>query len=450
MITKHNKYQLPEGYTLLQCILRARAFLKDPVKWIASNMNRFGGTYAAAIGFKRKLILTQHPGFISHVLKENHKNYQKSDISTDAGARYLGNGILFSNGDFWLQQRRLIQPAFHREKLQALQVVIIKTINKLIEKCPTGDAVDIYPFVHGLSFQVLIRSIFDIPLSPDTLTEISQLFGDIQEFLFTDTNQPTRRLWYPLTGARRITSRKTQRLRTIIRNVIHQRKSSGEPKGDLLDMLLNSTYEDNGESMGEEQIIDELVVLIFAGHETTANTLCWLLSLLASHPPALQQLQSSLIETSLQDALTNERLKATINEGMRLYPAAWMTERVALASDSFEHYTFPAGTIIIPFFFGLHRDEQLWENASVFDPERFMPGEKATRSKNYFPFGAGPRMCVGNHFAMAEMCFFLHTFLTEFQIQSTGYIPTMKALISLRPDKVILDIKKRTLDKAAV
>jgi cytochrome P450 len=443
MIPKQHKYQLPEGYSLFQCILQARAFLKDPVKWISDNMKRFDSTYTAAIGFKRKLILTQHPDFISHVLKENHKNYQKSDISTKTGARYLGNGILFSNGAFWLQHRRLIQPAFHREKLQKLQHIIIKTIKEAILACPTGNAVDIYPFINGLSFQVLLRSIFDIPLPLATIQEISQLFGDIQEFLFTDTNQPTRRLWYPLNGSRRITIQKSQRLKAIIRDIIHQRKASGESKGDLLDMLLNSTYEDTGENMLEEHIIDELLILLFAGHETTANTLCWLLYLLASHAPILQQLQSSLTGTSLQDAVNNERLKATISEAMRLYPAAWMTERVAIEADSFEHYTFPSGTIIIPFFFGLHRNEQLWENASVFDPERFMP-EKATRSKNYFPFGAGPRMCVGNHFAMAEMCFFVHTFLTQFQIRSTQYIPRMKALISLRPDQVILHIEKNS------
>src|SRR3954468_19760802 len=147
MIPKQHKYQLPEGYSLFQCILQARAFLKDPVNWISDNMKRFAGNYTAAIGFKRKLILTQHPDFISHVLKENHKNYQKSDISTKTGARYLGNGILFSNGAFWLQHRRLIQPAFHREKLQKLQHIIIKTIKEAILACPTGNAVDIYPFI---------------------------------------------------------------------------------------------------------------------------------------------------------------------------------------------------------------------------------------------------------------------------------------------------------------
>ncbi|MBO9203042.1 cytochrome P450 [Niastella sp. MAH-29] len=440
---------MPEGYSLLQSILLSGAFLKNPVKSVSNSMHRFAGTYTAAIGFKRKLILTQDPAFIRHVLQENHKNYQKSPIATEA-ARYLGYGILFSNGAFWLQQRRLIQPAFHREKLQGLQAVIIETIKESIAKCPIGNAVDLYPFVHGLSFRMLLRSIFDVPLTPDIIAEIGQLFADIQEFLIKDTNQPVRRLWYPVTGEQRTTSRKAHRLRAIIGDIIHQRKSSGESTGDLLDMLLHSTYEDTGERMAEEQIIDEVLILIFAGHETTANTLSWLLYLLANNPPALKQLQSSLIDTSVQDALTNECLKATISEAMRLYPAAWMTERVAIEADRFGPYSFPGGTIIIPFFFGLHRDEQIWENASVFDPERFMPGGKATRSKNYFPFGAGPRMCVGNHFAMTEMCFFVHAFLTEFEIQSTGHTPAMKALITLRPDQVILHSKRKVSNKGSL
>ncbi len=405
-------------------------------------MRRFNKTYTASIGFNRKLIVTQHPDFIHHVLKEHHKNYQKSAIATEVSARYLGKGILFSNGAFWLKQRRLIQPAFHRERLQGLQAVMIRTIKVSISACPTGPAVDIYPFVNELSFQVLIRSIFDISLSPKTVQEIRQLFSDIQEFLIKDINQPVRRLWYPVTGSQRIIAKKALRLRTIIGNIIQQRKSSGEQKDDLLDMLLHSTYEDTGEGMAEEQIIDEVLILIFAGHETTANTLSWLLYLLANHPAVLQRLQDSLTEVNPQDAFSNEWLKATINEAMRLYPAAWMTERVAIEEDRFGPYFFPAGTIIIPFFFGLHRDEQLWENANSFDPERFIRNENAIRSKNFFPFGAGPRMCVGNHFAMTEMCFFLHAFLQAFQIQPAGQTPRMKALITLRPDEVILHIKK--------
>jgi cytochrome P450 len=126
---------------------------------------------------------------------------------------------------------------------------------------------------------------------------------------------------------------------------------------------------------------------------------------------------------------------------MRLYPAAWMTERVAIEDDEFDGFSFPKNTIVIPFFFGLHRDKKLWNEELKFDPERFIVDAKVAKSKNYFPFGAGPRMCIGNNLAMAEMSFFIFSFLKKFQIKSTGQIPVMKALITLRPDKVLLNIQ---------
>jgi cytochrome P450 len=127
---------------------------------------------------------------------------------------------------------------------------------------------------------------------------------------------------------------------------------------------------------------------------------------------------------------------------MRMYPAAWMTERVAIEDDQFGDYHYPKGTIIIPFFFGLHRDKSIWKDELKFYPERFIEDNKISKSKNYFPFGAGPRMCIGNNFAMAEMSFFIHAFLKRFQIHATAQIPDMKALITLRPNKVILNIKR--------
>jgi cytochrome P450 len=127
---------------------------------------------------------------------------------------------------------------------------------------------------------------------------------------------------------------------------------------------------------------------------------------------------------------------------MRLYPAAWMTERVAIEDDQVGNFSFPAKTIIIPFFFGLHRDKDIWEAPLVFKPQRFITDPKMARSKYFFPFGAGPRMCIGNNFAMIEMSFFLYTFLREFQIRPTGQLPKMKALITLKPDKVILTIQR--------
>jgi cytochrome P450 len=192
--------------------------------------------------------------------------------------------------------------------------------------------------------------------------------------------------------------------------------------------------------MSEEQLIDELLILILAGYETTGNSLAWLLYLLASNPEKMQKLLSGLEGAAIHDSVNNEYMKASINEGMRLFPAAWMTDRVAIEDDAFADYTYPKGTIVIPFFYGLHRDKTIWEDAVEFKPERFLPDQKAAKLKNFFPFGAGPRMCIGNNFAVAEMSFFLYEFLKEFQITPTEQMPQMQPLLTLHPDNIFLSI----------
>ena len=238
--------------------------------------------------------------------------------------------------------------------------IIIKSIDDFLLKFPTGESVDIYPLVQQLSFNVLIQSLFDIKLSSRLMEELSQIFTELQDFLVTDINQPFRRFFYPFTGTKNSQLKKAKRLREIFTGIINERKASDESYTDLLDMLLKSKYEDTGEAMTSEQIVDEVVILVFAGHETTANTLSWLLYLLSANKEVLQKLTASFGESTIYECLHNEYLKATIDEAMRLYPAAWMTERVAIEDDEFEEFSFPKNTIIIPFFFGLHRDKSLW------------------------------------------------------------------------------------------
>ena len=404
-------------------------------------MEAFSGTYSASLGINRKLILTQNPDFINYILKENHRNYNKSELSTERAVEFFGKGLLFSNGDYWLRQRRLIQPAFHREKLQGLYGIIIKSIDEFLLQFPIGKSIDVYPLTHQLSFNIIIQSLFDIKLSPQIVKELIQIFTELQDFLIKDINQPLRRFFYPITGTENRQLKKAKRLREIFIEIVNERIASDKNYDDLLDMLLKSKYEDTGEAMTNEQIVDEVLIIIFAGHETTANALSWLLYLLSTNNETVEKLINSFADSSIHECLNNEYLKATINEVMRLYPAAWMTERVAIEDDGFEGISFPKNTIIIPFFFGLHRDKKLWTEELRFEPQRFINDTKAVKSKNYFPFGAGPRMCIGNNFAMAEMSFFIFSFLKKFQIESTGQIPEMKALITLRPDKVLLNIK---------
>jgi cytochrome P450 len=433
-----SKYNLPVGYSLLKTLFKSKAFLDNPVKFIAGSMDKFSDTYSATLGINRKLIVTQNPDFINYVLKENHKNYKKSELSTTKAVELFGNGLLFSNGDYWLKQRRLIQPAFHKEKLKSLYDIIIKSIDDSMFLFPTDIDVDVYPLLHQISFTILIKSLFDIEFSNAEMQKLNKDFTELQNFLMVDINKPLKKITYPFTGKKKAILQKVKEIRNQFRLIIKNRKQTQKSFSDLLDMLLNSKYEDTGMPMNEEQVIDELLILIFAGHETTANTISWLLYLIANNDDINKQLKEISQNIDVLDSLNNELLKATIHEGMRLYPAAWMTERAAIEDDVFENYSYPKGTIIIPFFFGLHRNKQNWKNETNFSPERFIDDITLAKSKNFFPFGAGPRMCIGNNFAMAEISFFLHAFFKKFTVEPTSQKPEMIPLITLRPDKIVV------------
>jgi cytochrome P450 len=309
MESKNTKYKIPIGYSLLETALHSNEFIKSPVKFISKSMEKFSGTYSAKLGKNKKFILTKDPDFISYVLKENHKNYAKSELSTKNASKLFGKGLLFSNGEYWLRQRRLIQPAFHKEKIQGLYDIVIKTIEDFLVEFPVGANIDMYPLMHQLAFNIVIKSVFNINLSTQAMEELSHDFGELQEFLIKDINQPFRKLLYPITRIDEKNYSKARRLRENFIKIIEQRKSSKENFSDLLDMLLNSKYEDTGENMSIDQIVDEVLIIIFAGHETTANTLSWLLYLLANNTSVLQKLNSSIATHSVYESLTNEYIK---------------------------------------------------------------------------------------------------------------------------------------------
>ncbi|HXB09592.1 MAG TPA: cytochrome P450 [Puia sp.] len=444
MPVKEPGYRLPKGYTSFQVMLRAFRLTRSPITEVCGNMKKFGGSYTAIFPGNLRLLLTQDPGFINHVLRERHTNYRKSEMTAGRGARLFGNGLVFSNGDYWLQQRRLIQPGFHTKRLQGLYEIIGRTVANSLAAFPTGDLIDIYPLMYRLSFQIAIRSLLDIPLSPDTMTRLSQLFTDLQNFLIDDVRQPFRRLLYPFSGEDKAIMQKSATMKDIVRTIVRQRRTDPAGYDDLLNMLLSARYEDSGEPMDEDQLINEVLVLLLAGHDTSANTLAWLLYLVAGDKEVQHRLaDTAKAITDPQACVKNEYFHAVINEAMRLYPPAWIADREALTDDQYGDFSYPAGTVVITFFYGLHRSPDHWPEADVFKPERFLDEKGALRKMNaFFPFGAGPRMCIGNNFAMAEMCFFLQAFFSKFKITPTGQIPALKPLLTLRPDKVLLNLHK--------
>ena len=445
MNAKKRTYHLPRGLNKFQTIARSFRSSRHPVQSISENMERFSGTYSAVLPGRMQFILTQDPGFINYVLRENHTNYHKSVLTSAKGGRLFGNGLLFSNGDYWLRQRRMIQPSFHQKKIHALYEIMVKTIDEFLLGFPTGAEVDVYPLMHQLAFNIAVRSLFDIELTETQSTELNRIFNELQKFFMDDINLPIRRLLYPITREDRVNYKKSAQLRAVVQDIIRQRRSDPKEYHDLLDLLLNARYEDTGEAMKEDQVIDEVLILLFAGHETTATTLSWLLYQVSSQKGVLEKIYASIQEKEVYDSIKNDYLQAVINESMRLRPAAWITDRVALSDDQYGEISFPKNTIIVAFFYGLHRHKDFWKEGASFIPERFIDEQgKIKKHPSFFPFGAGPRMCIGNNFAMAEISMFLHSFFMQFQISPTGQVPEMKALLTLRPDKVILGIHKRT------
>lgn len=443
--------QIPAGYSFFPSLVRTYKQAKNPIGTMEESMDRFHGTYSVNLGMMR-IIATQDAGLIEHVLKTNHRNYYKSAIQTEHLGKFLGKGLLTSNGDYWLKQRRLIQPGFHMEKIHALYAIMKNTIDQFLSSFPTGNQVDVYPLMHRLAFDIVINTLFNVDVPAEKRQQLGSFISEVQEFVMREVRNPHKRWWFKLSGELNENLQKAEGARDVIRFLIRQRQESNQKYNDLLDMLLDARYEDNGEPMKEEQVIDEILIVLIAGHETTANALSWSLYLLANHPEELNRVRTVSDALSANESVTNEELNNVIKESMRLYPPAWISDRVALEDDHYNNFFIPKGTVIALFYYGLHRNSTEWSDALAFNPSRFSKdnlrqaqtdNSKKDIKKIYYPFGAGPRLCIGNNFAMAEMVIFLQSFLQKFNVTPGNVKPLTRPLVTLRPDQVILNIERR-------
>ncbi|HEY5826346.1 MAG TPA: cytochrome P450 [Cyclobacteriaceae bacterium] len=447
------KKSIPPGYNFLRSLVRTYKQAKNPIGTMQESMAKYNGTYSVNLGTIR-MIGTQDPGLIEYVLQKNHRNYYKSAIQTEHLGRFLGKGLLTANGEYWLKQRRLIQPGFHMDKIHALYAIMKNTVDGFLKTFPSGKEVDVYPLMHGLAFDIVINTLFNVDVPAAKRQQLSNFISDVQVFVMRDVRNPHKRWWFKLSGELQENLTKAEGAREVIRFLIRQRQQSNKKFNDLLDMLLDARYEDTGEPMKEEQVIDEILIVLIAGHETTANALSWSLYLLANHPEELKKVRAASDTLGVNESVTNEELNNVIKESMRLYPPAWISDRVALQDDVYENFLIPKGTIIALFYFGLHRDEKQWKDSTKFMPSRFSKkliegspvadpsGPLKEIKKIYYPFGAGPRLCIGNNFAMAEMAIFLQTFIQQFDIAPGSVEPVISPLVTLRPDRVMLKVTK--------
>ena len=422
--------------------------LENPLPFHHANFEKFGDVFQVNIGPSGRIIFTRNPEHIKQVLQKHHKKYHKSTLQSRDLAKYIGKGLLTSNGNHWRTHRRMIQPAFHKKKLEGLLSIMNNAINHELQYEATNKLHDIHPLMGDLAFQVVAKSLFSRNDIQDEMAELKRITDANQQMLIREMRQPFMGWWFKISGAIRKHLKLSKKARHLLNTIIEERISSDIEKDDLLDMLLKARYED-GTAMSRDQLIDEVLILFTAGHETTANALSFTLYLLAKNPEVQEKAFQNVSEVNLDDKNILENLsnlqyiKQCVEEAMRLFPPAYYIDRMNIVDDEFGDYQIPKKSMVLLAIYELHRDKNFWNDAEAYQPERFNPENKKDFSNYYYPFGAGPRMCVGNNFAMYEMILAISILVKKYKISTTVADIVINPLISLRPKEALINFNPR-------
>ena len=318
----------------------------------------------------------------------------------------------------------------------------IRNLKETIKEQPI---VNLSRDMHRLAFRIIAKALFSKALSEEDLELLSSQITDLQSYIIREIRQPFLRWWFQLSGQRNRYEQLAHNTKLIIKKLISERIDAQDKADDLLQMLLDSRYADTGKRMTEAQVLDESLILFVAGHETAANALSWTFYLLAQHKNRYTALQREIdtilnVQTPSFSMLPNlSYATQVIEEAMRLYPPAWVIDRVALEEDEVSGFPIAKNTLMILYVYGAHRNAKYWPNPEVFDPDRFSDKNKGgIEPFTYFPFGGGPRMCIGNNFAMMEMQLIVSRLAHHFNFELVNESdPGLKPMITLRPNSDI-------------
>jgi cytochrome P450 len=407
------------------------------LEWFAAH----GDTYRVfSPGRNSWTWVIHHPDDVKRVMVTNHRNYTKG-VGMDRVRLLLGNGLITSEGEFWRRQRRMMQPAFHRKVIERFAGVIDElnaaVFNRWSAAAERGEPVNLTQGMSELALDVVLHSIFS--------EDLGRLVTDLNESPFMMVTRDSKRdprFAYEF-----------RQLGTVVQQIIRQRRAHGKRHFDFTQMLMEFKDPDTQAGMTERELLDEILTLVVAGHETTASTLNWTWWLVSQHPEVERRLQQEQDRVGLLGAGATyadlERLPytlAVLQEALRLYPPAWILTRRAIGPDKLGGYEVPPGTDVFLSPFVVHRHPAFWDNADRFDPGRFEPGRGEARHKfAYLPFGAGPRHCIGENFSIFEMMLHLNGAARRFRLRPTDTEPvTMEARINLRTTRDIqMMVEKR-------
>jgi cytochrome P450 len=442
LLRRRDETRLPPGPPGRPLLGSAVELNKDVLTLLANGFREYGDTVRYHFG-PFDFFVIQRPEDIRTVLLERADDFRKSP-SYDGLRLVVGHGLLTSEGEFWKRQRKLMTPAFHHKRLLEFCNAMVRCASEQADEWDAlchdrgGDViVDVHERMLALTFRIVGLTLFSTELSAKAdgmgpaLATVLEHANHVVMTMFL--NPPS---WVPT--PRNLRFRKAlATVDDVVLGIIAERRRTGEDPGDLLGMLMAATDESGNERMSDQELRDEVATLVLAGHETTAQALTWTLMLLSQHPEIERRVVAEIREVCGDRPPGFEDLKAldytgrVIDEGLRLYPPAWLFERESLVEVELGGYRIPAQRMIAIAPWTLHRHPQFWDNPEGFDPDRFLPEREAERPRySYLPFGGGPRQCIGVNFALYEAKLVLATLLQRY---SLSLVPGQ----NLRPDAAV-------------
>ena len=415
-------------------------FRRDPLNFLTRLAREYGDVVRFRVGPQTAFLLN-HPDHVRDVLVTHHERFHKGRALKRA-KRLLGEGLLTSEEEFHRRQRRLAQPAFHRQRINSYGSVMAEYAERAGERWRDGETLDVSAQMMRLTLAAVGKTLFDADVESDAdevgeaLTEVMELF----DYLMLPFAELLEKL--PLPPQRRFL-RARARLDSVVYRIIEERRLGGGDRGDLLSMLLLAVDEEGDRTgMTNEQLRDEMMTLFLAGHETTANALTWAWHMLSQNPEVERRLHEEVDAVlgggrlpAAEDFAALRYTEMVVAETMRLYPPAWAIGRLAVEDHEVGGYRVPRGSLVLVCQYVMHRDARFFPDPERFDPERWTPEAKAARPQfSYFPFGGGQRRCIGEGFAWMEAVLMLATLARRWRLRAApGASVQAYPRITLRP-----------------
>jgi cytochrome P450/tellurite resistance protein len=428
----------PKGHLLFGV---AQQFSEDPLGMMTRAMLEHGDVVSLPLPFA-KLLLLSKPEHVQHVFVDNPGLYQRG-VQFEPVKLATGDALFTTEGDFWRRQRRIAQPAFHNKKIHAFGETIATLTAGMLDRwdaqADTGKPLEIADEMMRITLRVIGKLMCNLDLA-DEATELGEAISVGLEYINNYGNK-----LFPLppsipTPENRRFNDALARIDRVLFDIIGKRRAGTESQPDLLQMWMDATDEETGQKMNDQELRNELITMLVAGHETTAIALSWTLYSLSKHPAEARKLREEVVRVvgearpSADHYAKLEYLEMVANESMRLFPPIWLNGRSAIAEDEIDGYVIPKDAMVICSPWVLHRHPKVWENPEGFDPSRFAADASSRHSLAFWPFGAGPHKCIGQSLAWMELKLILASIMQRFRLDLVpGFVPGYQPQLTLRP-----------------